>query len=178
LIANAVDSKTRKIYVAAYQNGLYRSDDGGNNWLDLSAGFQNFNDSKKFNRLVLNPSQSKSLFWVSKYGILRTDDDGQTWKELKLLTPPGSVDIFSFAVNPKNDKELYYTGTVLDAKKKNLKSTFYKSMDGGSSWVTKRLPADTIPVSLDVQPVNTKMLFLGFTQLENTQSSGKDQFGL
>jgi len=158
-------STPKRLYAAMQRNGLYRSDDGGENWVDLNAGLDKFNDSKTFYRLVLNPGQKDSLFWISKYGILRSDNAGQDWNELKLITPPGSVNIYSFAINPDNQKELYYTGTVLGEKNVHVRSTFYKSVDGGNNWVTKRLPTDTIPAYLLINPQNSSQLMLGFMTL-------------
>ncbi|MFA6485820.1 MAG: hypothetical protein WCT40_00410 [Candidatus Magasanikbacteria bacterium] len=158
---------SKRIYAAAYRKGLFRSDDGGVTWVDLNAGLNAYNDSKTFYRLVLNPAQTNSLFWISKYGILRSDDAGVTWSELKLLTPPGNVSIYAFAINPKNQKEIYYTGTILGDKNVHVRSTFYKSVDGGINWVTKNLPTNTVPASMLIHPVNTKILFLGFTLLDN-----------
>lgn len=155
----------RRLYAAAYKDGLYRSDDGGDNWVSASAGFENFNDSLTFNRLVLNPTQKDSLFWISKYGILRSDDAGASWSDIKLLTPPGSVNIYSFALNSKNPSEMYYTGTILGDNNKNVRSTLYKSVDGGVNWVTRKLPTNTIPVDLLVNRENGKIIFLGFTTL-------------
>ncbi len=151
-----------QVYVAGAQSGLSRSDDGGNTWNSLSEGLGNFNDSLSFYRLVLHPTEKDTVFWVSKYGILKSNDAGKSWTDLKLLTPPGSVNIYAFAVSPGNHKEIYYVGTVLGDKGAS-RSTFYKSVDGGSSWVTKKLPTNTIPVTLLIHPTDTKTLFMGFT---------------
>lgn len=155
----------RRLYVAAYNQGLYRSDDGGETWTGVNEGFKNFNDSLTFNRLVLNPSQKDSLFWISKYGILRSNNAGDSWTDIKLLTPPGSVNIYAFAINPKNPLEMYYTGTILGDKNENVRSTLYKSVDGGVNWVTRKLPSNTIPVDILTSRENGKVLFLGFTTL-------------
>jgi len=166
--------KSGRLYVAAYRNGLHRTDDGGNNWTDVSKGITDFSDGKSFYRFVLNKGKKDSIYWVSKYGILRSDDAGGTWSDIKLLTPPGSVNIYSFAVNPINQSELYYTGTVLNDKGQNLRSTFYKTVDGGNNWVTKKLPTNTIPVAMLVHIKNTSMLFVGFTADE---AGAKQQTG-
>ena len=155
----------RRLYAAAYNQGLYRSDDGGENWVSASVGFENFNDSLTFYRFVFNPAKQDSLFWISKYGILRSDDAGASWTDIKLLTPPGSVNIYAFALNPKNPLEMYYTGTILGDNNKNLRSTLYKSVDGGVNWVTRKLPSNTIPVDMLTSRENGKVLFLGFTTL-------------
>ncbi len=52
-------------------------------------------------------------------------------------------------------------------KKTNVKSTFYKSSDGGNNWVTRKLPSNTVPVYMSVHPTNSSMIFLGFTLLDN-----------
>ncbi len=152
-----------RLYVGTYQNGLFRSDTAGTSWQDLSAGLNNFSGSGAFYRLVLHPSRKDSLFWVSKYGILRSDDAGLTWTDLKLITPPGSVNVYAFAVSPGNEKELYYTGTILGENQAHVRSTFYKSVDGGKSWVTKKLPTNTIPVGIYVHPTMPGTLLMAFT---------------
>lgn len=157
---------SRRIYVAGYDEGLVRSDDGGVTWKDLRQPLEKFTDNKKFNRLVLHPTKVNSVFWVSKYGILRSDDAGASWQDLKLITAPGSVSIYSFGINPLNENELYYTGTILGESNAHLRSTFYKSVDGGRTWGTKKLPTNTIPVSLYVHPKNPEILFMAFTLVD------------
>lgn len=158
---------SHRLYAASYKNGLFRSDDSGDNWTSVSTGFENFSDSMTFYRFFFNPAQKDSLFWISKYGILRSDNAGSSWTEIKLLTPPGSVNIYAFGLNPKNPSEIYYTGTILGDNNKNVRSTLYKSVDGGINWVTRKLPTNTIPVDMFISPENGKMVFLGFTVLDN-----------
>ncbi|EKD43031.1 MAG: hypothetical protein ACD_72C00492G0001, partial [uncultured bacterium] len=154
-----------RVYVAAYQRGFYRSDDSGQNWKNLSAGFDSFTDANKFYRLVFNTGKKDSLFWICKYGILRSDDAGETWTDLKLITPPGSVNIYGFDINPKNQNEMYYTGTILGEKNAHVRSTFYKTTDGGKNWVTKKLPTNTIPAWILVNQVKDNIINMGFTTL-------------
>lgn len=162
----AVDPKTPgRVYIASLKSGLYRTDDAGVTWQDLRQGMKDFRDSQTFYRMAINPSEKDSIFWVSKYGILRSDDAGATWKDLQLLTRPGAVVIYSFAVNPKNQKELYYTGTILGDKNVHVRSTFYKSVDGGVTWTTKQLPTNTIPFAMKLHLENDNVLMLGFTTL-------------
>lgn len=155
-----------RLYVATQNQGLFRSSDRGNTWIEATSALQNFSESLTFYRLLVHPSKKDSLFWVSKYGILRSNDAGATWQDLELITAPGSVNIYTFAVNPQNEKELYYTGTTLGEGNKPVRSTFYKSADAGKTWVTKKLPTNTIPVALHIFPEDPKILFLGFTLFE------------
>ncbi|MBI2037754.1 MAG: hypothetical protein HYT15_02380 [Candidatus Magasanikbacteria bacterium] len=154
-----------RLYVAAYETGLYRSEDEAVTWTSASNGFENFNGSMSFYRFVFSPTQKDNLFWISKYGILRSADAGASWSDIKLLTPPGSVNIYGFAQNPKNLSEMYYTGTILGDNNQNVRSTLYKTSDGGANWVTKKLPTNSIPVELLINKENGKTIFLGFTTL-------------
>lgn len=155
----------QRLYVASYSSGLYKTDDAGENWTEANSGFANFAGSFNFYRLVLNPTEKNSLFWISKYGILRSNDAGSTWSDMKLLTPPGSVNIYGFAINPKNLSEIYYTGTILNDSNANVRSTLYKTVDGGVNWVTRKLPTNTIPTDLLMSKDNGKNIYLGFTTL-------------
>jgi len=109
-VRNIVSDPNQKdrVYVAGRSNGLYRSDDAGKTWKNLSDDFKNYSKSQSYYRLILNPAQKGNLYWVSKYGILYSADAGEKWTDVKLLTSPGSVNIYSFAVNPKNSKEISF----------------------------------------------------------------------
>lgn len=159
-------STPKRIYLASYREGLYRSDDGGESWNTYSKVFDEFTDSKIFYRLVLNPSEKDSLFWVSRYGVLKSKDAGVTWEVIKLIPPPGSVNIYGFAVSATSSKEIYYSATILSDQNKPVRSTFYKTVDGGNSWVTKKLPTNSIPTAIRVHPIKTDALFMGFTTLD------------
>lgn len=151
-----------RLYAASSNSGLIRTDDGGETWKPLTAGLQNFADSLGFFRLIFHPTEKNTLYWISKYGILFSKDAGETWNAMQLLSPPGSVSIYSFAINPTNVKEMYYVGTIFGEKGAS-RSTFYKSTDGGVNWVTKKMPTSAVPVTLHINPKDTKMLFMGFT---------------
>ncbi len=93
---------------------------------------------------------------ASKYGLLRTRDGGKNWQAINLLTPPGSVDIFSLAINPQNGNEIYY-GTS---------STFYKTVNGGEKWITKRLPTTRATSFLLVDFKNPNVIYLGTKKIK------------
>lgn len=152
-----------RIYVASYKSGLFRSDNGGAKWLNISAGLEPFSGSFNFYRLVLHPGRPNSLFWVSKYGVLRSNDAGVTWQEVPLIPPPGSVNIYTFAVSPQTEQSLYLTATVLGDKNQPLRSTFYRSDDGGKSWITKKLPTNTIPIGMYINLATPTTILMGFT---------------
>ena len=138
-------------------NGLYVSANGGDNWSNNNAALKKFSGGISYRRHVLHPTLPNTIFWVSTYGILRSNDMGKSWSAYDLITPPGSANIYAFAINPQNENEIYYTATI------NTKSTFYKSMDGGNTWVTKKMPTGQSPTVLRVHPEQSSVLYMGFT---------------
>ena len=160
------------VYVTSREDGLYRSDNGGLSWSNLKNNMKNYSGSTKYRRFIMSESTPGKIYWISTYGILYSLDRGDTWTALNLITPPGSASIYGFAVNPQNENEISYTATI------SGRSTFYKSIDNGENWVTKKLPSGQIPVFMWVHPEQASLLYLGFTApLETSGSSNSVYFG-
>lgn len=153
----ADQSQRDVLYVASRASGLYRSIDAGETWESLAENMASYAGANEYRRFYMHPTSAGVLYWVSTFGILRSHDGGDTWEKIELITPPGSVQIYSFAVNPRNEKELYYTATI------GSRSTFYRSFDGGKTWGTKKLPSGQLPTVLYVHPDKGEILYLGYT---------------
>ncbi len=143
-------------YLATKGHGIWKSTDEGKTWQDLSPNTRNFIGSNEVSHLVQDIVANDSLFLVSKHGLLHSADGGLTWKKINLLTPPLTTVISSFAINPKNPREMYY-GTA---------TTFYKTTDGGDTWSTKRLPSSRAATALVLDYSNSNVLYMGVTQLQ------------
>ncbi len=146
-----------RLYMTTKKSGLYRTDNAGQTWQSLAGELSKFPESLEFRRALLHPTKTGSLYWISTYGVLISEDAGATWSPMSLITPPGSVQIYGFGINPQNDSDIYYTATI------NGRSTFYRSIDGGQSWITRRLPTGQIPTALHVHRTNQQWVYLGFT---------------
>ncbi|EKE06925.1 MAG: hypothetical protein ACD_18C00235G0004 [uncultured bacterium] len=144
-------------FVATLKNGLFRSKDSGETWVNLSSKLAEYPGSLDFRRFLIYPSNAEEIYWISKYGILTSRNSGEDWEPVKLVTPPGSVDIYAFTVSRFNNKEMYYTATI------DYKSSFYRSVDGGKTWETRKLPSKQLPTMLFSHPQNDGWLYLGYT---------------
>lgn len=151
---------SESIYVASRDSGLYRSDDRGENWVNLNEPLDEFAGGLTYRRAMTHSNEPGKLYWISKYGILVSTDKGESWEALELITEPGSVDIYGFAINPDDDSEIYYTAT---ADVSTGESTFYFSTDGGESWTTRELPTSQVPTALRLHPEKPNVLYAGFT---------------
>jgi hypothetical protein len=52
---------------------------------------------------------------------------------------------------------MYYTATLKDLSR----STFYKSIDGGVNWTTKKLPTGQVPAKMRIHP-EKNYIYIGF----------------
>jgi len=149
--------KEKLTYVVTSKSGLFRTEDGANSWVSLKDNMFKFSGALEYRRHLLHPTDPDTFYWISTYGILRSQDRGDTWEAYSLIHPPGSANIYAFAIDSTDDKNMYYTATI------GVRSTFYKSLDGGKNWITKKLPSGQYPVVLRVHPEKNNVLYLGFT---------------
>ncbi|MBU0661122.1 hypothetical protein KKG22_02985 [Patescibacteria group bacterium] len=146
-----------RVYVATKEYGMYRSFDAGQTWVSANEDIADLSDALEFRRFIPYTGKEHYLYYVSTYGIHVSENAGDSWETLELIHPAGSAKIYGFDVNPQNKNEIYYTATIND------RSTFYKSIDGGVSWITKELPSKQLPTALRVHPSIDNQLYLGFT---------------
>jgi photosystem II stability/assembly factor-like uncharacterized protein len=103
-------------------HGLYKSNDGGENWIGI-ADTLNGNPINYFFDFTIIPNAPGGVFYTSNYyGVYRSTDNGITWQSTN-FTYPGAVDI---GVN-KNGYMFFGN---------NLASWFgiYRSTDLGLNW--------------------------------------------
>jgi len=149
-------SDSRIVYVVTKTNGIWRSRDAGVTWVDLSENYKEFSGARDFLDLAFGGKDPNLMVMANKYGLLRSTDAGDTWKKIELLTPPGNTVIYSVAIDPRNSDNLYY-GTS---------TTFYRSSNGGTNWVPKKLPTGRTATTLLVDRADPNVLYMGVTRFK------------
>jgi len=138
-----------RIYIAISAAGAFRTDDAGKTWKPINKGLHsNFMPDPDaeighcIHRIALHPSRPDVLFMQKHWDVMRTDNAGESWKEVSgnLPTDFGFViDVHAhepetiFVVPIKSDGEHYPPEGKLRV---------YRSRTGGNNWeaLTKGLP--------------------------------------
>lgn len=149
LLISSNDS--RIVFAALKTRGMWRSTDGGATWTEIRKQLEPFQSARTFYRLAEVKSSPGVYLHASRFGVLRTANNGDTWEKIDTLTPPGSAVIFSLAVNPKNGQEFYYATA----------NTLYRTLDGGVRWTPKKLPTSRAGAALAIDPEDGKVIYLG-----------------
>lgn len=103
--------------------GVYKSTDGGYTWAPTGLDWT-LDDFKVIYEMVMSPADPQVIFAATNHGILRTNDGGANWQNLR----PGEYTDIRF--RPGDASTIY-------AAHHNYweKSQLIKSVDGGETWV-------------------------------------------
>ena len=139
----------RRIFIAISAAGAFRTDDGGKTWKAINRGLRSSHipDPEAevghcVHRIAMHRSRPNTLFMQKHWDVMRTDDSGDTWREVSgnLPTDFGFViDVHAhepetvFVVPIKSDAEHFVHDGMLRV---------FRSKTGGNEWepLTKGLP--------------------------------------
>jgi len=146
-----------RMFIAISAAGAFRTDDGGKSWKPINQGLRSqyipdptADVGHCVHRIALHPSRPNTLFMQKHWDVMRTDDAGDSWREVSgnLPTDFGFViDVHAhepetiYVVPIKSDSEHY----PLDGKLR-----VYRSRSGGEEWeaLTKGLPQENCFVNV------------------------------
>jgi photosystem II stability/assembly factor-like uncharacterized protein len=147
---------SRVIFAGTRSRGVLRSIDGGATWVSLEDNLKPF--SKADNVYDFAQSADGTRLYVSSpFGILLTEDKGDTWTEIPLITDSNEVTVRALAVSTTDPDTLYY-GTS---------NAFYISTSNGSAWSTLNLPTTRAASVIRVDAEDGNKLYFGAITLED-----------
>lgn len=131
------------IRLAISCGGVWKSDDGGENWNSYGTGIRaefmppeleyemNVQDA---HRMVQCPSTPDKLWIQHHNGIFKSDDGGANWQEIKEVKP--STFGFAVAVHPKHPETAWFIPGVKDEKRypPNGQLVVTRTTDGGKTF--------------------------------------------
>ena len=166
----AVHPTNADVVLAATNEGLFRTTDGGDSWTAVYRG------SGRIQDLRAQPGNFDVLVATENgRGILRSSDAGRSWVHADVLWQdgPGRIEV---AYSP-SDPAVAYAAANTAAQGGQL----YRSEDGGATWLPTFEPTNTnwlgsqgwYDNTLAVHPFDPDIVFLGGIQLWRTVLSGE-----
>lgn len=134
---------SRVLFVGAHRHnlpgGFFKSTDGGTTWRE-SAELKN----EAIHSLAQSDSDPDTLIAGTFTGVFRSDDAGQSWKQLPTQSQPGLIHVESLAIDPRTSDTIYAGTFYLP----------YKSVDGGKSWksIKNGIIDDSDIFAIDIDP--------------------------
>jgi photosystem II stability/assembly factor-like uncharacterized protein len=139
----------KRIYVAISAAGVFRSDDAGQTWRPANRGLRSefmpdptAEVGHCVHRIAFHPSRPGVLFMQKHWDIMRSDDAGDSWREVSGNLPTDFG--FPIDVHANEPETVYVVPIKSDSEHFPLdgKLRVYRSRTGGNEWeaLTKGLP--------------------------------------
>lgn len=139
----------RRIFIAISAAGAFRSDDGGRTWKPINQGLRSeyIPDPKAevghcVHHIALHPSRPSTLFMQKHWDIMRSDDAGDSWREVSGNLPTDFG--FPIDIHAHEPETIYVVPIKSDSEHFPLdgKLRVYRSRSGGNEWeeLTNGLP--------------------------------------
>ena len=140
----AIDSNNENhIIVGSPGGGVWKSTDGGSNWVVLTDNLSNI----MVLSLVIDPADSNSYFWGSDAGVIyKSTDAGSTWNQLADL---GNGTVNKILIHPTDSNKMFCSVRF---------SGIYKSVDAGQNWSLIH-PNSVTGFDVEFKPGNSNTIY-------------------
>jgi photosystem II stability/assembly factor-like uncharacterized protein len=150
-------SHPERIFTAISAAGVFRSDDAGKTWRPVNRGLRSEgipNPTAEVghcvHRIAMHPSRPNVLFMQKHWDVMRSDDAGESWKEVSGNLPTDFG--FPIDVHPHEPDTIYVVPIKSDSEHvpPDGKLRVYRSRTGGNEWeaLTRGLPQSNCYVNV------------------------------
>lgn len=181
-----VSGKPNLFYMGATGGGVWKTQDGGQSWNNISDGYFGgsigavaVSDSDP-NIIYVGTGEKTVRGNVSPGfgGVFKSYDAGKTWENVGL---PNAGQIGQIRIHPK-DPDIVFVAVIGNLFADSKDRGVYKSMDGGKNW-NKVLYSNARSGAVDItfEPGNARVLYASTWNIRRTPfslSSGGDSSGL
>jgi hypothetical protein len=142
-------SNHQRMYIAISAAGAFRSLDGGETWQPINKGLRSqfipdpdAEVGHCVHRIAMHPSKPETLFMQKHWDVMRSDNGGDSWREVSGNLPTD----FGFVIDVNaNEPETIYVVPILSDSlhyPPDGKLRVYRSKTGGNEWeeLSKGLP--------------------------------------
>lgn len=146
LVRLVISPASPSLWFAVGSGGnLYRSEDRGVSWADVSDGFEEFSGAESDQSWV---SDARGVLYLgSRHGLLASADRGETFTRLPLIVPPDALPILAVAPDPRSPSHLAVSA----------QNQIYATEDGGERWMILTAPGEgrITRLLIDAERANT-----------------------
>jgi hypothetical protein len=141
--------RPERLFIAISAAGAFRSDDAGKSWQPINRGLKSefipdptAEVGHCVHRIAMHPSRPGVLFMQKHWDVMRTDDGGDTWREISGNLPTDFG--FPIEVHSHEPDTIYVVPIKSDSEHypPEGKLRVYRSRTGGNEWeaLTEGLP--------------------------------------
>src|ERR671919_999872 len=142
-------SNQNRIFIAISSAGTFRTDDAGKTWTPVNRGLHSLHIPNPtaevghcVHRIAMHPSRPGTLFMQKHWDVMRSDDDGESWREVSGNLPTDFG--FPIDVHAHEPETIYVVPIKSDSEHfpPDGKLRVYRSRTGGNEWepLTNGLP--------------------------------------
>jgi photosystem II stability/assembly factor-like uncharacterized protein len=143
---------SRLLYVATNGGGVMKSADAGTSWTQISKQFgDEYRDARRATAVVIDPKAVNTLYVVSKYGIIKSEDGGSTWKALNLTAPPETIAEATTPVPPPPETAIGWFAIYPEPP-----FVITNSLTDPLNWIPVTTPLETVAVAVAVVPTYSR----------------------
>ena len=134
-------SNPARMFIAISAAGAFRSDDAGTTWRAINKGLrsehipdQDAEVGHCVHRIAMHPSRPNTLFMQKHWDVMRTDDAGESWREVSGNLPTDFG--FVIDVHAHEPETIYVVPIKSDGEHypPDGKLRVYRSRTGGNEW--------------------------------------------
>jgi len=170
-----VPGKPNLFYFGSTGGGVWRTQDGGQTWENISDGYFGGSIgavavSEWDNNVIYVGGGEKTVRGNVSYGygVWKSVDAGKTWEQMGL---ENSRHISRIRIHPKNP-DIVYAAVMGDLYKSTEERGVYRSTDGGKNWERILFAnADAGAVDLTFDPTNPRILYASTWRIRRTPYS-------
>lgn len=167
--------RPKTIYAGLEVNGVIRTDDGGETWVNCSADLIKLAERPNLKSALLIPSDAEGMLDVHavtispadpsklilacRMGLFESKDDGETWNDMEVGRFSPTTYGRDIRLSPQNPNVLYAALSVAAA---SHEGGVYRSDDLGETWTRfDKVAVNGTVMSIALNPHDEKCVFLG-----------------
>ena len=136
-------SNSKRLFIAISTGGVYRTDDGGENWQPRNQGVraQFLPEGQQYpewgqcvHKIVSHPTNPQRMFLQNHWGLYKSENGGDSWTDIANGVPSDFG--FAMEVDPNNADSVYIIPLESDEFRctPEGKLRLYRTQNAGDSW--------------------------------------------